>query len=127
VIAALNRPSRTSREVLAEYRIQIFGRGEHRGSDDPKLRIKVRRGFARKAVERVMKEGGKLNRWEMLRCRMRYFADGAVLGSKEFVDAVFDAERDRFGPNRKDGARRMRFVEAGSLRVLRDLRVVPVG
>ena len=36
----------------------------------------------------------------MLRCRVRYFADGAVLGTKAFVEEVFQAERSRFGPQR---------------------------
>jgi len=26
---------------------------------------------------------------EMLRCRIRYFADGALIGGKEFVDEAF--------------------------------------
>ncbi len=35
-----------------------------------------------------MKEGGKLPVAAALRCRVRYFTDGAVLGSKEYVEAV---------------------------------------
>ena len=127
VIEALNRPGENARQVLAEYRMQIFGRGEQNGSDDPERAMRVRRGFASGKVERVIAQGGKLDRWEMLRCRVRYFTDGAVMGSREFVNAVFKAERHRFGPKRKDGARRMRFVEGDTLRVLRDLRVAPVG
>ena len=34
---------------------------------------------------RVLEEGGELPVAAALRCRVRYFADGAVLGSKEFV------------------------------------------
>ena len=127
VIEALNRPGENARQVLAEYRMQIFGRGEQSGSDDPERGVRVRRGFASGKVEGVIAQGGKLNRWEMLRCRVRYFTDGAVMGSREFVNAIFQAERHRFGPKRKDGARRMRFVEGDALRVLRDLRVAPVG
>jgi hypothetical protein len=40
------------------------------------------------------------------RLRWRYFNDGAVIGSREFVDSVFDACRDRFGPKRNWDARR---------------------
>jgi hypothetical protein len=43
-----------------------------------------------------------------LRWRLRYFSDGAVIGSREFVDSVFAASRDRFGPKLVSGARRMR-------------------
>jgi REP element-mobilizing transposase RayT len=49
-----------------------------------------------------------LNMAKMLRCRIRYFTDGAVIGSKEFVNEAFDSARDRFSDKRKDGARRMR-------------------
>jgi hypothetical protein len=43
-----------------------------------------------------------------LRCRVRYFSDGAVICGKAFVEEMFAAFRDRFGPKREDGARSMR-------------------
>jgi hypothetical protein len=62
----------------------------------------------------------------MLRCRVRYFTDGAVIGSKAFVNEAFAAARERFTDKRKDGARRMKGVgkaAAGTLWSLRDLRL----
>jgi putative transposase len=62
----------------------------------------------------------------MLLCRVRYFTDGAVIGSKAFVNEAFTNARERFGTKRKDGARRMRGngkTAAGVLWSLRDLRV----
>jgi putative transposase len=62
----------------------------------------------------------------MLRHRVRYFTDGAVIGSKEFVNETFNAARDRFTAKRKDGARRMKGSgkeAAGMLWSMRDLRV----
>ena len=62
----------------------------------------------------------------MLRCRVRYFTDGAVIGSREFVNEVFAGARERFTGKRKDGARRMRgsgAPAAGVLWSMRDLRV----
>ena len=62
----------------------------------------------------------------MLRHRVRYFTDGAVIGSKVFVNDVFSAARERFTEKRRDGARRMRGngkAAAGVLWSLRDLRV----
>jgi putative transposase len=62
----------------------------------------------------------------MLRCRVRYFTDGAVIGSKAFVNEAFAAARDRFTEKRKDGARRMKGngkAAAGLLWSARDLRV----
>jgi putative transposase len=44
----------------------------------------------------------------MLRCRVRYFTDGAVIGSKAFVNEAFAGARERFTVKCKDGARRMR-------------------
>jgi len=63
---------------------------------------------------------------KMLRCRVRYFTDGAVIGSKEFVNEAFAGARERFSGNRKDGARRLRGdaeAAAGTLWSLRDLQV----
>jgi len=63
---------------------------------------------------------------KMLRTRVRYFTDGAVIGSKSFVNEAFDAARERFSENRKDGARPMRgsgTAAAGKLWSVRDLRV----
>ena len=62
----------------------------------------------------------------MLLHRVRYFTDGAVIGSREFVDEVFRCARERFGPKRKDGARAMKGSGKGAKGVLwsvRDLRV----
>ena len=39
-----------------------------------------------------------------LRCRVRYFTDGAVIGSRGFVNEVLGTNRSRFGPRRKTGA-----------------------
>jgi hypothetical protein len=63
---------------------------------------------------------------KMLRCRVRYFTDGAVIGSREFVDGVFAGARERFSEKRKNGARRLRGnakAAAGTLWSARDLRV----
>ena len=62
----------------------------------------------------------------MLMHRVRYFTDGAVIGSKAFVNEAFAAARARFGPRRKDGARKLRgggAPAAGVLWSVRDLRV----
>jgi REP element-mobilizing transposase RayT len=73
--------------------------------------------------ETVLKELGMA---KMLRCRIRYFTDGAVIGSKEFVNEAFASARDRFGRQRKDGARSMRgsgSAAKGQLWSIRDLQV----
>ena len=55
--------------------------------------------------EREWERGGKLKRGELVRCRVRYFTDGLVLGSRGFVESAFEARREWFGAKRKDGAR----------------------
>jgi hypothetical protein len=63
--------------------------------------------------------------WRPISASLR-FTDGAVIGSKAFVNEAFTNARERFGTNRKDGARRMRGggrPAAGVLWSLRDLRV----
>ena len=66
-----------------------------------------------------------IGRAGMLLCRVRYFTDGAVIGSRMFVNETFEAARERFSAKRKDGARRMKGVAAVAANVLwsaRDLR-----
>ena len=63
---------------------------------------------------------------KMLRHRVRYFTDGAVIGSKEFVNEAFDSARERFSDKRKDGARRMRG-NAAAAKDLWSMRALRVG
>jgi hypothetical protein len=44
---------------------------------------------------------------EMVRGRVKAFSESLVLGSRAFVEEVFQANRSCFGPKRKEGARRM--------------------
>ena len=63
---------------------------------------------------------------KLLHCRVRYFTDGAVIGSREFVNEAFTNARERFGTKRKDGARKLRGsgrAAAGLIWSMRDLRV----
>ena len=53
---------------------------------------------------------------------------GEGLGSKRFVEEVFEQNRDRFGKTRKDGARKPKGGSGwGELSVLRDLRLEVFG
>jgi hypothetical protein len=58
----------------------------------------------------------------MLLHRVRYFTDGAVIGSKAFVNEAFASARERFGPRRKDGARTLRGSGAAAAGVLWSVR-----
>ncbi len=89
----------------------------------------VKKGMARKKVESelVKLEGGRdVALRQMLHWKVRYFSDGAAIGSREFVNGLFEQCRDRFGPQRKSGARAMKgsgSAAKGQLWSLRDLRV----
>ena len=69
--------------------------------------------------ETVLKDLGMA---KMLHCRIRYFTDGAVIGSKEFVNDAFASARERFGAKRKDGARKLKGGGAAASEVLWSLR-----
>jgi hypothetical protein len=126
-------------EVALEYRrILLAGAGERieervEQSGEMK-RITKRKGLTKKQldvekarlIEAEEKRMGEIPIGRMLRCRVRYFTDGAVIGSKEFVNEAFANARERFGPKRKDGARTMRGSGSGAkgqLWSMRDLRV----
>jgi len=82
----------------------------------------ARRGVSPRQAAKVLQAGGKLSLVELLEHKVRYFVDGGVIGSRSFIEGVFEEARDRFGPRRKNGARPMRGYK-GSLFSLRDLRV----
>lgn len=76
--------------------------------------------------ERLEKKLEEIPYGRMLRCRVRYFTDGAVIGSRAFVNEAFASARERFSKARKDGARVMRGNGSGAKGVLwsaRDLRL----
>ena len=107
-------------ESLAQYRVRLYGQGEER-EGTTETGEPVRKGFKKEEVLAVVAAKGRVELEEYLRLRVRYFADGAVLGTQGFVDEIFTALRYRFGPKREDGARRMGGL-AQELYVLRDLR-----
>jgi REP element-mobilizing transposase RayT len=131
-------PALWTNDVALEYRkVLLAGAGEkveervNRSGKLEKLRTRSRMSAAELAAEQERlraaeeKRMGEIPFGRMLRCRVRYFTDGAVIGSREFVNAAFESARGRFGPKRKDGARKLRgnaSAAAGMLWSLRDLR-----
>jgi len=120
-------------KVAAEYRCLLYAKGEEVEADqtvdgyDNCLRQgygsqEGKGGFSQERIREVLEAGGRLPVAAALRCRVRYFTDGAVLGGQRFVDEFFESKKDQFGSRRKDGGRKMRGAQWGALRVLRDLR-----
>ena len=108
----------TWRQGSAIYRELLYLRGSEpaRGKGESTARI------SDEAWRREMERGGRIPVAAAVRCRVRYFTDGAALGSPKYVEGVFDRFRDQFGPRRRSGARRMKGSDWEGLAVLRDLR-----
>ena len=103
------------------YRILLYGHGQARDAD-AQTGSPARAGLSREAVEKQLAQGGQLSLAQALRCKVRYFCDGAVLGTADFVDRVFEEKLKHLSPQRKTGARSMQGAAWGELRVLRDLQ-----
>jgi len=118
------------RDASRGYR-RLMGIGLERNILNAKLETSRKTGISKNDAE-AMESGENqtvlpdLKMAEMLRCRIRYFTDGAVIGSRGFVDEAFAGARERFSTKRQDGARRLRGsakAAAGTLWSVRDLRV----
>jgi REP element-mobilizing transposase RayT len=117
-------------EVAREYRKLLMagavGKSSEAVGKDGKVVMKtLRKGISKEDAEKERANDGEIPFGKMLRCQIRYFTDGAVIGSRDFVNEAFLQSRTRFGPQRKDGARKMRGEAAaagGALWSMRDLR-----
>ncbi|HAB16800.1 MAG TPA: chemotaxis protein CheW [Verrucomicrobiales bacterium] len=107
-------------DALAKYRVWLFGQGEEREGFTETGRP-LRRGFRRDEVLAVAEAKGQLALEDYLRLKVRYFSDGAVLGTRTFVNEVFAALRERFSSQRQEGARPMAGLK-NPLFTLRELR-----
>jgi hypothetical protein len=106
-------------EALRRWRCHLFGipESDARQAEEAakgKMAAVYRDRIPREKALEVLARGGKLSQADYLRCKVRYFSDGAVIGGEAFVEEMFAAFRDRFGPRRKDGARPMRGLAGGS-------------
>jgi putative transposase len=110
---------------LEVYRMYLYLEGDERREGVGEDGRPTRGVLKAEEVAAVLRAKGRLPVREYVRCRVRYFCDGAVFGSREFVEGVFRGMRERFGPRRKSGARAMRGLEAeegAGLYTVRDFR-----
>jgi hypothetical protein len=102
-------------EAQADYRELIFGTGA--ASREGSAVISAAE------LQRVVDEGGRLPLSTVLRCRLRYFSDGAVLGSQAFVDAQLARYRQQTGRGERTAPRALpAWTDWGDLTTLRGLR-----
>jgi len=93
---------------------------------DGKSVVKVlRKGISNLEAKAASDPAGEIAFSKMLHCRVRYFTEGAIIGSRTFVNDEFVRLREMFGENRRDGARKMKGVASAAENKLwscRDLR-----
>ena len=90
-------------ERMAAYRWQLFEAGGI--SSSSVASSKKWRCFSALQAESTRVSAAKLGVCEALRCRIRHFTEGLVLGSIEFVEGYFRRYRHRFCAYRSAGAR----------------------
>jgi len=99
-------------EALRCHRSYLFAKGAEGAAEaDRKAMLKV-----------LEKEGGVLPKGAVLRCRVRYFTDGAVLGSAEFVRGYTEAWQAERGRKRPPKVNPLKGSDWGDLAVIRGLR-----
>ena len=107
-------------KVRGIYRRWLYTQGVRRLADAAHGKA-GKPGFSLEQVQQVLDADGELPLPELLRCRVRYFTDGLVIGSREFVEQVFEQHRDRYSPKRSQGAHPMRHGQWQGLCTLRAL------
>ena len=118
------------KEVSRGYRQLLMagavGRSMESVGRDGKMIVRTTRKGISKSDARVNNEGGaEIPFGKMLRQRVRYFTDGAIIGSRIFVNEAFAASKVRFGPRRETGARKLRGAASPAADILwsgRDFR-----
>ena len=119
-------------KVSRAYRKLLMGNAVEKVSESAGRDGKMERRILRKGIRKQEGGGQDARATEevpfarMLRCRVRYFTDGAVIGGRAFVNEAFAKSRERFGARRRDGARKLRgsgAPVAGVLWSVRDLRL----
>ncbi|MDF1823151.1 MAG: transposase [Verrucomicrobiales bacterium] len=112
--------------VSPQYRLWLYQEGVEKKQAETGKKAR-RKGFTEEELEETIASGGQLPLPSVLRKRVRYFSDGAVLGSADFVNRIFAHQREKHGLKRKTGARRMKDAAWEGLHVMRDLTVDRIG
>jgi hypothetical protein len=76
-----------------------------------------------KAEAVVEQQKGELSLQQRLRCRIRYFSDGVILGSQAFVQSHCQQLEQKIGYKRKSGPTALKNFGPATLWVFRNLRV----
>ena len=105
-----------SRAAMEAHRMLIFGKGSSPWTHKGKL-------ISEKMALKVLNEQeGELPKSVLLRCRVRYFTDGAILGSAEYVRGFTDAWQAERGRKYPPKTNALRGGDWGDLAVIKGLR-----
>ena len=102
IACTLNQADVDWQTAANSYRQLLYVTGEDKGPNEAGKAAKP--GFSEEQVRAVLEAGGTLPFNTVLRCRVRYFTNGAVLGCRQYVDEVIQRHRLYFGAKRKTGA-----------------------
>lgn len=103
------------RSTQSHYRQTLFGKGSAAKLNKAHL--------APEQFQQVIRERGRLPLALVLRCRVRYFTDGAVLGSQAFVQEQLAVYRRKTGQRKHTSPRQVPAIsDWGDLNTLRGLR-----
>jgi hypothetical protein len=107
--------SATWEQIREKYRLVLFAAGAEVRENKAAIPIE--------ALQKVVREKGKLPVSDVLRCQMRYFIHGGVLGSRAFVQTQLEAYRLRTGAKPRTKPRPLpAWCEWGDLYTLRAVR-----
>lgn len=108
--------SQTVEHALQAHRSLIFGKG-----GDP-WEVKGRIINRAKVTKVIEQQDGVLPRVAVLRCRVRYFTDGAILGSAEYVQGFVGALQMQAKRKHPPKVNAVKGASWGDLSVIRSLR-----
>jgi len=105
-----NAPERQE-TALRHHRNFIFAKGEHEEVIPRAMAIRI-----------LAEEEAVLPKTTVLRCRVRYFTDGAILGSREFVQNMTKTWQTERGRKRPPQIHALRGADWGDVAVIRGIR-----
>ena len=132
IFELLGFPEGTWRGVSRRYRRMVVGAGGGRGVAEDSSSVSgpnvkhIKRGIPQERIDAVLAGDGSLTLEELVRCRVRYFSDGMVIGTKAFVEEFFDSNRKWFGKRRRSVSRKLPGMQGEGLHSARDLRISPI-
>ncbi|MFP4259593.1 MAG: transposase [Opitutales bacterium] len=104
----------TGDDVLRMHRGLIFG---HRAADSG-----LSEQAHQQALRILQKENAILPKATVLRCRVRYFTDGAILGSQEYVRSFIESWQTQKGRKHPPKVKRLRGSDWNNMSCIQGLR-----